>query len=141
MTPNHSVHVEADPVRAYVAELGKITGKTHHVITIPAGSPAYEMGYRYTTCPADELDNYMEHGATLVEDSAPPTTTSPRKRPPLTRFGEPVMHPRAATLYDWEFEGAKALGKGNFSLGVRKALKRAGVKPPVAVEAALDTTP
>jgi len=63
------------------------------------------------------------------------TPTPPRKRPSLNRFGGPVMRPVAATLWEWEIAGAKALGKGNFSLGVRKALKRAGVKPPVADKA------
>lgn len=63
------------------------------------------------------------------------TDPTPRKRPTINRFGGPVMRPVAATLWEWEIAGAKALGKGNFSLGVRKALKRAGVKQPVAVEA------
>lgn len=43
-----------------------MTGKTHHAITIPAGSVAYEAGYRYATCPADELDYYVDHGAEII---------------------------------------------------------------------------
>lgn len=66
LNPLHSMHATVAPVRVYATALGKITGKTHHVIAIRAGSPAYEMGYRYTTCPADELDYYIEHGAVLI---------------------------------------------------------------------------
>lgn len=67
MNPLHSIHANVAPVRTYAADLGKLTGKTHHIITIPAGSNAYEMGYRYTTCLDDELDYYVQHGATLVQ--------------------------------------------------------------------------
>lgn len=61
-----SMQADVAPVRAYAADLCKITGKTHHVITIPNGSQAFDMGYRYTTCPDDELDYYVQHGATLI---------------------------------------------------------------------------
>lgn len=58
------------------------------------------------------------------------TDPASRKRPGPAPSGRQLTRPYAVSLYEWEIAGAKELGKGNISLGVRKALKRAGVKPP-----------
>ena len=53
-----------------------------------------------------------------------------RKRPGPAPSGRALTRPISISLHEWEIDGAKALGKGNVSAGVHKALKRAGVKPP-----------
>ena len=68
-TAPDSIHADRAPVAAWAAELARM-GKDLVVITVPPGSAAYAMGYRFTTCARDELPDYLAGGAT-VADGAP----------------------------------------------------------------------
>lgn len=63
LNPNHSIHAKIGPVRTYCAALNALTGKDHVVIALPAGSAAYNMGYRFGTCERAELPVYLAGGA------------------------------------------------------------------------------
>jgi hypothetical protein len=58
-----AIHATLPPVLAYVGHISELTGKPHRAITIPAGSAAYSMGYRFVSIPLDELDHYLANGA------------------------------------------------------------------------------
>lgn len=60
------IHATLPPVQAYVKYISKLKGETFHAVTIPAGSAAHGMGYRYVSIPADELAHYLANGATLA---------------------------------------------------------------------------
>lgn len=66
-----SIHAKKEHVIAYRNEFLKPLGLDHAVVTVPAGSAAYHMGYRFTTCARDELADYIAGGATLAEPAAP----------------------------------------------------------------------
>jgi hypothetical protein len=38
--------------------------EAHSVVTIPEGSRAHEIGYRFASIPDSELDYYLANGAT-----------------------------------------------------------------------------
>lgn len=60
------IHATVPPVAAYAEFASKTLGKTFHVITIPEGSTAHQMGYRYASVSDEELPDYLRGGATLV---------------------------------------------------------------------------
>ncbi len=62
-----AIHATLPPVRAWAVYLAKLKAKRYHVVTIPEGTRAHKMGYRYVTIDDTELPYYLEHGATLVE--------------------------------------------------------------------------
>lgn len=57
------------PVERYAAALTRLKGVKHHVMSIPKGSAAYQLGYRYVSVPAGELAYYQSKGAQLVEQA------------------------------------------------------------------------
>lgn len=57
---------EVAPVQRYAEHIHAVTGKRHIVITIPEGTQAHSMGYRFATCEEGELSYYVERGATVV---------------------------------------------------------------------------
>jgi len=60
------IHADLDPVMAYVAYISGVKGEPFHAVTIPEGSSAYSMGYRYVSVPDDELAHYLANGAALA---------------------------------------------------------------------------
>lgn len=58
------IHATLAPVLAYVKYISQLRGAKFHAVTIPAGSRAYDMGYRYVAIPDDELHHYLTNGAT-----------------------------------------------------------------------------
>jgi hypothetical protein len=52
------------PVLAYVDRISELTGTSHRAITIPTGTAAHHMGYRFVSVSLDELDHYLANGAT-----------------------------------------------------------------------------
>lgn len=60
------IHATLEPVKAYAAQLAALKGTPFHVVTIPAGSAAHGMGYRFASVPDDELPHYLANGATLA---------------------------------------------------------------------------
>ena len=59
-------HAEIAPVRAYAALLSSTLNKPFAVVTIPHGSAAHAMGYRYVSIPKAEVTDYLANGATLA---------------------------------------------------------------------------
>jgi hypothetical protein len=60
------IHATLAPVLAYVRYIGDLKGEVFHAVTIPEGSAAHGMGYRYASIPDDELAHYLASGATLA---------------------------------------------------------------------------
>lgn len=60
------IHANAAPVRAYAQWISETKGEPYVVITIPQGSAAYRMGYRFTSIPESEQPHYVANGATVV---------------------------------------------------------------------------
>jgi hypothetical protein len=67
------IHATLAPVLAYVRYISELKGETFHAVTIPAGSVAHGMGYRYVSIPDDELAHYLANGATLACTKHTPT--------------------------------------------------------------------
>ena len=60
------VHASLAPVKAYAAQIGELKKEPFMVVTIPEGSAAHRMGYRFVSIPAAELPYYLERGAALA---------------------------------------------------------------------------
>lgn len=60
------IHQFSAPVIAYAKGITELKGESHVVVSIPEGSQAHKMGYRYVSIPHLELPDYEESGATLV---------------------------------------------------------------------------
>ena len=60
------IHSTLPPVNAYVQHISELKGEAFHAVTIPEGSAAYRMGYRFVSVPDSELNHYLENGATLA---------------------------------------------------------------------------
>jgi hypothetical protein len=58
------IHTTLAPVRAYAAQIAALKGEAHCVVTIPAGSAAHCMGYRFVSIPESEAAHYLANGAT-----------------------------------------------------------------------------
>ena len=52
------------PVLTYVDRISELTGTSHRAVTIPTGTAAHSMGYRFVSVSLDELDHYLANGAT-----------------------------------------------------------------------------
>ncbi len=61
-----SIHATVEPVKRYAAELSKLKGEPHCAVTIPEGSAAHQLGYRYVSIPEAELAHYQANGAALA---------------------------------------------------------------------------
>jgi hypothetical protein len=61
-----AIHASVEPVRAYVAHISDLKGEPFYVVTIPQGTAAYQMGYRYVSVSGDELDDYLANGCSLA---------------------------------------------------------------------------
>lgn len=60
------IHADLAPVQAYAKRISEETGEPHSVVTIPEGSAAYHMTYRFVSIPDTELDYYLANGAQLA---------------------------------------------------------------------------
>lgn len=60
------IHATLAPVLAYVKYISDLKGEPFHAVTIPEGSAAYNMGYRYVSIPGDELQHYLANGAQAI---------------------------------------------------------------------------
>lgn len=60
------IHTRVEPVRAYAQQIAQLTGGSFSVVTIPEGSTAFDMGYRFVSVPDDELEIYQAGGASVV---------------------------------------------------------------------------
>jgi hypothetical protein len=49
-----------------VAHISDLKGEPFYVVTIPQGTAAYQMGYRYVSVSGDELDDYLANGCSLA---------------------------------------------------------------------------
>ena len=61
------IHTDLQPVLAYVQYISDLTDAPHRAMTIPEGTAAYGMGYRFVSIPLDEVDYYCANGATLAD--------------------------------------------------------------------------
>jgi hypothetical protein len=61
------IHATLNPVLAYVKYISDLTGAPHRAVTIPEGTAAYDMGFRFVSIPLDEVDYYCANGATLAD--------------------------------------------------------------------------
>ena len=60
------IHAQVGPVKAYAKQIADFKNEPFSVVTIPAGSAAYGMGYRFVSIPDSEIPFYIESGAALV---------------------------------------------------------------------------
>jgi hypothetical protein len=64
------IHAQVGPVRAYAKQIAALKGEPFSVVTVPEGSAAYGMGYRFVSIPDSELPHYLANGATRTKDAA-----------------------------------------------------------------------
>ena len=64
------IHKLVDPVRAYADHISANKGEPFDVVTIPKGSSAYQMGYRFVSIPRSELAYFIANGSTDTKASA-----------------------------------------------------------------------
>ena len=64
------IHADYAPVVAYAKQIAALKGEPFDVVTIPEGSAAYRMGYRFVSIPRTELDYYLANGATKATERA-----------------------------------------------------------------------
>jgi hypothetical protein len=60
------IHAYLQPVLNYVKYISDLTGAPHRAVTIPEGTAAYGMGFRFVSIPLDEIEYYIANGATLA---------------------------------------------------------------------------
>lgn len=60
------IHAALEPVEAYAKKIAALMCEPYVVITIPDGSTAHGMGYRFASIPESELQTYIDGGATLA---------------------------------------------------------------------------
>ena len=60
------IHAQAEPVRAYAKQIAELKGEPFSVVTIPEGSSAHRMGYRFVSIPDSELPHYLANGSALA---------------------------------------------------------------------------
>ena len=64
-----AIHETAGPVFAYAKEIEELKGEPFKVVTIPEGSAAFMMGYRFVSIPETELEHYLANGAALAVEA------------------------------------------------------------------------
>ena len=57
--------------KASAAYLAKLHGRTMCVFPVPEHSGAYQLGYRFGVCGADDRADYEQDGATIIAEVAP----------------------------------------------------------------------
>lgn len=60
------IHATLPPVQAYVRYISELKGEKFHAVTIPEGSAAHRMGYRFVSIPDAELAYYLANGAAMA---------------------------------------------------------------------------
>lgn len=60
------IHATYAPVRAYADQVAALKGEPFDVVTIPEGSAAYCMGYRFVSVPRSETAYYVSNGAAIA---------------------------------------------------------------------------
>ena len=60
------IHATLKPVQAYVKYISNL-GVNHRAMTIPEGTAAHGMGYRFVSVPLNEVEYYVANGATLAD--------------------------------------------------------------------------
>jgi hypothetical protein len=65
------IHATIEPVLAYAKWISEIKREPFSVVTIPPGTAAYRMGYRYVSVPNTELPYYIAGGAALAKPTQP----------------------------------------------------------------------
>jgi len=78
------IHATLAPVLAYVKYISELKGSPFHAVTIPAGTAAHGMGYRYVSIPDDELEHYLANGAELVRAENQPQPVDQQPDQPAT---------------------------------------------------------
>lgn len=61
-----AIHATMPPVIRYAEFISDLKGNPHCVVTIPEGTAAYVMGYRFVSIALSELEDYIAGGATRV---------------------------------------------------------------------------
>lgn len=64
------IHAELEPVRRYAQWISQLKKEPHLVVSIPEGTAAYGMGYRFVSIPESERSHYLGNGATLAFEVA-----------------------------------------------------------------------
>ncbi len=54
--------------RNYASMIEATTGNKHYVFRLPKGSMAYQLGWRFGTCLADEREDYAADGAVFIDE-------------------------------------------------------------------------
>lgn len=62
------IHALAQPVVAYAKQIGHFTNTKYSVVSIPEGSRAHQLGYRFLSVKACNLPQCIADGATLHEE-------------------------------------------------------------------------
>ena len=60
------IHAELAPVQAYAKHIGELKGEPFSVVTIPEGTAAHGMGFRFVSIPDTELEYYLNNGARVA---------------------------------------------------------------------------
>ena len=63
------IHAELEPVRRYAQWISQLK-KEPHLVSIPEGTAAYGMGYRFVSILESERSHYLGNGATLAVEVA-----------------------------------------------------------------------
>lgn len=61
------IHADLTPVKSYAREITNLKSEQFSVVSVPKGTAAHGMGYRFVCIPNSELDYYISNGATLIE--------------------------------------------------------------------------
>lgn len=64
-------HATEAPVRAYCTELANLHQTPWHVVTVPEGSMAWSLGYRYASVSNADHQSYLDGGAGHVATCLP----------------------------------------------------------------------
>lgn len=64
------IHAELEPVRRYAQWISQLKKEPHLAVSIPEGTAAYGMGYRFVSIPESERGHYLGNGATLAFEVA-----------------------------------------------------------------------
>jgi len=59
------IHANLQPVLNYVKYISDL-GVNHRALTIPEGTAAHGMGYRFVSVPLNEVEYYVANGAKLA---------------------------------------------------------------------------
>lgn len=60
------IHAELEPVRRYAEWVSQLKKEPYLVVSVPEGTAAYGMGYRFVSIPESERGHYLANGAALA---------------------------------------------------------------------------